>query len=159
MAHDYQFTSKLKLESNISLEKNDIIQPTGIGAVLNNGIQPGLPLTTIDGKPYVWGSGIQNAAVNNIATLGGDNIELNTRVNANFNLTYNITKNLKAVGTAGYYFHNTDYRTQENLIPFYDYSGTVLISTFTPTSATRKCLSKGRKKRVVLQPEWLPRLG
>ncbi|HEX8461882.1 MAG TPA: TonB-dependent receptor plug domain-containing protein, partial [Segetibacter sp.] len=117
MAHDYQFTSRLKLETNISLEKNDIIQPSGIGAVLNNGIQPGLPLTTADGKPYVWGSGLGNATVTNIAALGGESKELNTRLNTNFNLTYSITKNLKAIGSAGYYYHNTDYKTQENLIP------------------------------------------
>lgn len=146
MAHDYQFTSRLKLESNISLEKNDILQPSGIGAVLNNGIQPGLPLTTIDGKPYVWGSGLGNASVVNIATLGGDNKELNTRINTNFNLTYNITKNLKAIGSVGYYFHNTDYRTQENVIPLYDYSGTILIGSFTPSSTTRSSYQRASRK-------------
>jgi hypothetical protein len=53
LAHDYQFSPKLSLQSNISLEKNDIVQPTGIGNVLNNGIQPGLPKTSQNGKAYI----------------------------------------------------------------------------------------------------------
>jgi TonB-linked SusC/RagA family outer membrane protein len=146
LAHDYQFSQKLKLESNISVEKNDIVQPSNIGAVLNNGIQPGMPLTTVNGKPYVWGSGIGNATPNNIAALGGNAKEFNTRLNANFNLTYNITKNLKAVGSVGYYFHNTDYRTNENIIPWYDYSGTILISSLTPSGSARSFYQRVNRK-------------
>jgi len=116
LAHDYQFSSRLTLTSNISLEKNDIVQPTGLGSVLNNGIQPGLPAAAQNGKAYIWGSGIGNATTNNIAALGGNNKEGNTRINTNFNLTYKIAKNLKAIGTAGYYFHNVDYRTNEQVI-------------------------------------------
>lgn len=146
LTHDYQFSSALKLESNISLEKNDIIQPSNIGAVLNNGIQPGLPTSTIDGKPYVWGSGIGNAAPNNIADLGGTGKELNTRLNANFNLTWNLAKHLKAVASAGYYYSNTDYRTQENLISFYDYSGKTIISSLAPSGAGRSFYQRANRK-------------
>lgn len=144
--HDYKFSEKLKLESNISLEKNDIIQPSNIGAVLNNGIQPGMPLTTIDGKPYVWGSGISNATNNNIAKYGGDGKELNTRINTSFNLTYNFTKNLKAVTSVGYYFHNADYRTRENAINWYDYSGTQLVSTLSPSGTNRSFYQRANRK-------------
>jgi TonB-linked SusC/RagA family outer membrane protein len=146
MGHDYQISPKFKLESNVSLEKNDIIQPTGIGAILNNGIQPGLPLAAMNGKPYVWGSGIQNSTVNNIATLGGLNKEYNTRINLNFNLTYNIKKNLKAVGTLGYYYHNTDYKTREDLITFYDYTGTQVISTLTASTQARNSYQRAARK-------------
>ncbi|MEI6946815.1 TonB-dependent receptor [Paraflavisolibacter sp. H34] len=145
LAHDYQFSPKLKLESNVSLEKTDIIQPTGIGAVLNNGVQPGLPTATIDGKPYLWGTGIGNAAPNAIAESGGDNKEYNTRLTTNFNLTYNVRKHLKAVGSAGYYFNNTDYRTRENIIPFYDYSGTTNIANLAPTGS-RSYYQRGARK-------------
>jgi TonB-linked SusC/RagA family outer membrane protein len=137
LTHDYQFSPRLTLQSNISLEKNDIVQPTGIGAVLNNGIQPGLPRASQNGKPYIWGSGIGNATTNNIASLGGDNNENNTRINTNFNLTYKIANNLKAVGSAGYYFQNTDYRTMENAIDWYDYSGTEKLTTLTPNNSGR----------------------
>ncbi|MDI9863395.1 TonB-dependent receptor [Flectobacillus sp. DC10W] len=130
LTHDYKFSSKLALATNFSYEKQDIIQPTYLGDVLNNGNQPGKPLNgeTINGKPYVWGSGLGNASVNKIADLGGDNKEYNNRLNTNFNLTYTFSPKLKAVGYAGYYNLNTDIRTQGNSIGWYDYSGTVLIS-------------------------------
>lgn len=146
LTHDYRFSEKLKLESNISLEKNDIVQPSNIGAVLNNGIQPGMPLAAMNGKPYVWGSGIANATNNNIAKYGGDGKELNTRINANFNLTYNLTKELKAVAAAGYYFLNTDYRTRENVINWYDYTGTQLVSSLSPSNTNRSFYQRGNRK-------------
>lgn len=144
--HDYRFSEKLKLETNISLEKNDIVQPSNIGAVLNNGIQPGMPLTAMNGKPYVWGSGISNATNNNIAKYGGDGKELNTRINTSFNLTYNLAKNLKAVAAAGYYFHNADYRTRENVITWYDYTGTQAVSTLSPSNTNRSFYQRGNRK-------------
>jgi TonB-linked SusC/RagA family outer membrane protein len=148
LTHDYQFSPKLKLESNISLERNDIIQPSNIGAVLNNGIQPGLPASGLGltGKPYVWGSGIANASTVAIANYGGDAKELNTRINTNFNLTYNIAKNLKAVGAAGYYFHNADYRTLENLITWYDYTGENVISSLSPSGQGRNFYQRANSK-------------
>ncbi|WP_205510028.1 SusC/RagA family TonB-linked outer membrane protein [Longitalea arenae] len=146
LTHDYRFSEKLKLESNISVEKNDIIQPSNIGAVLNNGIQPGVPLETMNGKPYVWGSGISNATNNNIAKYGGDGREMNTRLNSSFNVTYNFTKELKAVAAAGYYFHNTDYRTSENVITWYDYTGTQVISTLSPSNTNRSFYQRGNRK-------------
>jgi TonB-linked SusC/RagA family outer membrane protein len=147
LTHDYQFSKKLKLETNISLEKNDIIQPSNMGAVLNNGIQPGLPLTNANGKPYLWGSGIQNATPNNIAGFGGENKEYNTRLNTNFNVTYSFNNNLKAIATAGYYFHHTDYRTTENLIPFYEYMGTVPYVYLAPTqNSTRSFYQRTSRK-------------
>jgi TonB-linked SusC/RagA family outer membrane protein len=146
LTHDYRFSEKLKLETNISLEKNDIIQPSNIGAVLNNGIQPGLPTETMNGKAYVWGSGISNATNNNIAKYGGDGKELNTRLNTSFNLTYNLTRNLKAVAAAGYYFHNADYRTRENVINWYDYTGTQLVSSLSPSNTNRSFYQRANRK-------------
>ncbi|MBX2922513.1 MAG: TonB-dependent receptor [Chitinophagaceae bacterium] len=148
LTHDYQISSKLKLESNISLEKNDIIQPSNIGAVLNNGIQPGLPPSGVGatGLPYVWGSGIGNASTVAIANFGGDAKEYNARINTNFNLTYNIISNLKAVASAGYYFHNTDYRTQENLINWYDYAGTTLVSSLSPSGSGRSFYQRAARR-------------
>jgi TonB-linked SusC/RagA family outer membrane protein len=145
LAHDYQFSQRLSLQSNVSLEKNDIVQPTGIGNILNNGIQPGLPKASQNGKAYIWGSGLGNATTNNIAALGGDNKEFNTRITTNFNLTYKISKNLKAVGAVGYYFHNTDYRTQENVIDWYDYTGTVKLSSITASNNSRGSYQRGNR--------------
>jgi TonB-linked outer membrane protein, SusC/RagA family len=148
LTHDYQFSKKLKLESNISLEKNDIVQPSNIGAVLNNGIQPGLPPSGVGltGKPYVWGTGIGNASTVAIANYGGESKEYNTRLNTNFNLTYNISKDLKAVASAGYYFADTDYRTKENAITWYNYSGTAVISTLSPSGSGRSFYQRANRK-------------
>jgi TonB-dependent SusC/RagA subfamily outer membrane receptor len=56
LSHDYTFSEKLKLESIISLEKNDIVQPTLIGAVMGQYQQPGFPIATKNGLPYGWGT-------------------------------------------------------------------------------------------------------
>lgn len=148
LTHDYQFTSKLKLESNVSIERNDIVQPSNIGAVLNNGIQPGLPSSGLGltGKPYVWGTGIGNASTVSIANFGGDSKESNTRLNTNFNLTYNVTKELKAVASAGYYLHDADYRTKENAITWYNYSGDAVISTLSPSGSGRSFYQRANRK-------------
>ncbi|MBC7934719.1 MAG: TonB-dependent receptor [Rhizobacter sp.] len=144
LTHDYNFSPRLKLESNISLEKNNITQPYRLGDILNNGNQPGKPLSGLGltGLPYIWGSGIGNASVNAIADFGGDNKELNTRLNTSFNLTYKISNDLKLVGAAGYYLLNTDYRSQENIIPWYDYAGTTNVSNL----PARSSYQRGNKK-------------
>lgn len=148
LTHDYQLSSRISLQSNVSLEKNDIIQPTGINNVLNNGIQTGLPPTSLNGKPYLWGSGLGNASPYSIAEFGGDNKELNTRINANFMLNYNVTNHLKAVASLGTYYLHGDYRTQENAIQFYDITGTIPNGLWASTTAnsSRSSYQRGSLK-------------
>lgn len=138
LTHDYTFSDKLKLATNISVERQQIVQPSRLGDIMNNGIQQGLPLFNQKGQAYVWGSGIGNASQVSIATFGGDNKEANTRINTNLNLTYKLLPNLKIVGTAGYYLLSTDYRTFENSIPFYDYTGAVLIGSLPARSSYQR---------------------
>jgi len=135
--NDYQLSERFKVETNFSLERSDIIQPASIGAVLNNGTQPGFPLTALNGKPYIWGSGIGNAAPNNIADLGGDSKQYSTRFNTSANATYTFNKHLKAVGTLGYNFYDADYRTNENVINFYEITGTTIVSSLAPSNGSR----------------------
>ncbi|RYZ26920.1 MAG: hypothetical protein EOP01_08360, partial [Propionibacteriaceae bacterium] len=71
LTNDYQVTSKLKVESNISLERQDIVQPTLISSVLGMYQQPGFPVSTADGKPYAWGT---QYSPNWQAELGGEQI-------------------------------------------------------------------------------------
>ncbi|WP_461139295.1 TonB-dependent receptor [Spirosoma pomorum] len=120
--HDYQFSNRFKLESNVSLEKNDIIQPTLLGNILGQYQQPGFPVSTIDGKPYSWGT---QYSPNWQAELGGDNKEYNTRVYTNFRLTYNLTNNLRLIGTAGYNWLSQDTKIQTKVINWYNYLGTI----------------------------------
>ncbi len=129
LSHDYMFSPKFTLQSNISLERNDIVQPTELGWVLNNGIQPGMPLYTPSGRAYGWGGPTVSATnINpyNAAELGGNNKESNTRVNTSFNLTYKLTDHLKAVATLGYNYLNRKTDTKENPIEWYDMSDVFL---------------------------------
>jgi TonB-linked SusC/RagA family outer membrane protein len=146
LSHDYQITDKFKLQSNISLERNDIVQPSGLGGLLNNGVQPGMPTSTINGKPYIWGSGIGNVAVNNIAEYGGDNKELHTRINTNFNLSYQFNEHLSANAAVGYYFYNRDNRVQENLVNYYDYLETAPPIALTSTGTNRNFYQRGARR-------------
>lgn len=146
LSHDYQITDKFKLQSNLSLERNDIVQPSGLGGLLNNGIQPGMPTTTINGKPYIWGSGIGNVAVNNIAQYGGENKEFHTRINTNFNLSYQLNEHLSANAAVGYYFYNRDNRVQENLVGYYDYLETAPPIYLTSTGANQNFYQRGARR-------------
>ncbi|MES2516822.1 MAG: SusC/RagA family TonB-linked outer membrane protein, partial [Bacteroidota bacterium] len=130
LSHDYQFSKKLSLESNLSIENQVIVQPTRLGDIMNNGNQPGKPASGLGltGLPYVWGSGIGNASVNALADYGGDNTQSDVRIIGNFKFTYDILPNLKAVAAVGYSSLNTDYRTVENSIGFYDYVGTTKLA-------------------------------
>lgn len=118
LTHDYEFSDKLRLDTNFSLERQDITQPTLIGSVLGNYQQPGFPTSTINGKPYAWGT---QYSPNWQAELGGDNIESNTRIYTNFKLSYELVKNLHLVGQAGYNWSLQDQSIQQKSIQWYSY--------------------------------------
>src|SRR5438874_8621571 len=81
---DYTFSPKFKVETTISLEKNDVVFPTRQGEI-NFGSQPGFPLATKTGKPYAWGT---QPARNWLLELGGENKSYNNRVFTNMRTTY-----------------------------------------------------------------------
>lgn len=123
IGNDFTFSPKVKLETNVSLEKNDIFQPTRLGDVTGQFSQPGFPVASRSGKPYAWGT---QRTPQWLAELGGDNKEYNTRVFTNMKLTYNIVKNLSFVGTAGYNGTYTDFKSQQKAIQWYSYNDTPL---------------------------------
>jgi TonB-linked SusC/RagA family outer membrane protein len=137
LAHDYSFSKKLKLETNISLERNVIIQPTRMSDVLGNYQQPGFPVTAINGKPYAWGS---QYSPNMLAEYGGDTRENNTRLNTNIKLTYNILEDLHFIGSAGYSYGPSTTSIQENTIKWYNYAETVQTLTY-PTRSSYQQIS------------------
>jgi len=134
--NDYKFSDKLQLATNISLEKNDIQQPTlyttGSYSALGNGFQPGIPAYTQSGRPYQWGGVISPPGQ---LRDGGDNLESNTRALLNSVLTYKFLKHLTFNGTAGYNLWYQDDRVQAKAIQFYSYDDKYLIST-TPSIGT-----------------------
>src|SRR5690348_466981 len=133
LTNDYTFSEKLKIESDISLEKNDIIQPTMISNVMGQYQQPGFPVATKTGQPYGWGT---QYSPNWQAVLGGDNKEYDTRIFTSLRLTYSFTRHLRFIGQAGYNWNGTDIKTEQRSITnWYNYAGYQKGSPDNPTQA------------------------
>jgi TonB-linked SusC/RagA family outer membrane protein len=121
LAHDYTFSSKLKISSNISLQKNNVVVPTRQG-VIDYSSQPGFPVATKNGHAYAWGT---QPARNWLLQLGGDNKTYDTRAFLNTKLEYNIYKDLNFIAQVGYNWSGRDGRIEYNSIPqIYNYAET-----------------------------------
>ena len=119
--HDYKFSSRFKMATNISLEKNDLVYPSRQGDI-NFGSQPGFPIATKNGNPYAWGT---QPARNWLLELGGEQKIFDTRVFVNTKLEFNLAKDLNLVAVAGYNWAGTDYKNQNKSITnIYNYSET-----------------------------------
>lgn len=128
----YKLSDRIVLESSISYNRQEQVSPTYIGSVLTTQMpMPGLPFTTIDGKPYAWGTwGSPVAKV----TEGGDNKLSVSGINISESLKYKITNWLNATVDAGYNTSTASRHTVENAVTYYNYMGNkqVLVS---PTQA------------------------
>ena len=131
-----RLTNKLKVFDNFSIEsviaynRQDQVTPSRIEQALTGSYpQPGLPSSTMDGKPYHWGG---NYTPNWYAELGGDNNLKVSGINISENLKYKLTSYLDAVVNLGY---NTSTATRDavkNSITWYTYDGT--LSTAKPNA-------------------------
>ncbi|GGA98324.1 SusC/RagA family TonB-linked outer membrane protein [Puia dinghuensis] len=121
LAHDYTFSPKLKISSNISLQRNNVVVPTRQG-VIDYSSQPGFPVATKNGDPYAWGT---QEGRNWLLKLGGDNKTYDTRAFLNTKLEFNITKDLNFIGQAGYNWFSKDTRLE--------YSGVTNIFNYADT--------------------------
>jgi TonB-linked SusC/RagA family outer membrane protein len=128
--HDYTFSDKVKLETNISLERQDIQQPslytTGGYSALGDYAQPGMPAFNAQGGGYAWGTVLSPAAE---LRDGGANLESDTRVLLNSTLTYNFAKHLTFTGTAGYNDLFADNRLQLKQVVLTNYVGNIVVQT------------------------------
>lgn len=141
MNNTFKLTDKIKLESSISYSRQEQVVPTMIGSVLTTQIpMPGLPFTTIDGKPYAWGTwGSPVAKV----TEGGDNKLSVSNFSLSETLNYQITDWLSANANVGYTTGVANRNTVQNSIVYYNYAGDkqVLVdptqanSTYTQTNS------------------------
>jgi TonB-linked SusC/RagA family outer membrane protein len=119
LAMDYIFSPRFKIETNISLEKNDVVVPTRQDQI-NFGSQPGFPVATINGKPYAWGT---QPARNWLLELGGENKTFNNRVFLNTKLDFKLAEGLNLITQAGYNWAATDGQVQYKYIPeIYNYT-------------------------------------
>ncbi|WPV02134.1 TonB-dependent receptor [Mucilaginibacter sp. cycad4] len=110
---DFKPSDRINIQTNISLEKNNVVVPTRSDQI-NVSSQPGFPVATINGKPYAWGT---QPARNWLLELGGDNNTYVNRVLANIKATLKLTRDLNFVALAGYNWANTDNQVQYKSIP------------------------------------------
>ena len=121
MNNTFKLTDKIKLESSISYSRQEQVVPTMISSVLTTQMpMPGLPFTTIDGKPYAWGTwGSPVAKV----TEGGDNKLSVSNFSLSETLNYQITDWLSANANVGYTTGVANRNTVQNSITYYNYAG------------------------------------
>ena len=123
-------TDRLTIESVISAVRKEQVTPTQIGRALNVTTPlPGRPVSTIDGKPYLWGT---DYTANWLLELGGENKLVVTTFNLNETLKYQFTKELTASATFGYSTNSAIRDEKMKSIQWYHYDGTVNTSTANP---------------------------
>lgn len=127
-----QLAKNFSLTTDIAYNRQDQVAPSQLNSVLSASTpQPGLPASTVNGRPYAWGTW---CAPNWVAELGGDNKLRVNAVNISEVLNWNINKHLDAVVTVGY---NTSSATRDKVrkaIDWYNYAGTRIVRTY-PTQA------------------------
>lgn len=123
----FQITDNLNLVTDIAYNRQDQVSPSLLGKTLSQSSpQPGMPQSTLNGKPYAWG-GIRTP--NWYAELGGDNKLKVSAINFSETLNWKIYKDLDMVVNLGYNTSTATRYTQVNPIEWYNYTGTKLIAT------------------------------
>ena len=124
LTNKIQLTDWFKLESVIAYNRQDQVTPSRINQALTGSYpQPGLPASTIDGKPYSWGTWLSPIWY---AELGGDNRLKVSEVNISEKLTFNLAKGLDLVGNVGYNTSNASRDIKQMAITSYNYTGTTV---------------------------------
>lgn len=119
--NSFKLTDDLTLESSIAYSRQEQVAPSRITAVLTTSMpMPGLPLTTIDGKAYAWGTwGSPVAKVEE----GGDNKLSVSAINISETLKWKVNDWLTANANVGYNTSSAWRDTYENAVTFYNYTG------------------------------------
>lgn len=121
LTNNYKFNKIFSLASNIAYNRQEQVAPTLVGAALTvNMPMPGLPLATIDGKPYAWGTWGSPVAK---LEEGGDNQLSVSAINISETLNAQITDWLTASVNLGYNTSNARRKTVQNAITYYNYAG------------------------------------
>lgn len=122
LTNKIQVSDWLDIQSIIAFNRQDQVTPSKIGNTLTNSYpQPGLPASTIDGKPYSWGTWLSPVW---FAELGGDNRLKVSEINISEMLTFNLTKDLNLVSNLGYNTSNATRDIKNLAIKSFNYSGT-----------------------------------
>lgn len=117
----FKFHKRFSLTSSIALNRQDQVSPTQIGACLSTSTaQPGFPTSTIDGKPYGWGTW---RAPNWAAELGGDNRYKALSVNVSEAFRYDIIDGLSLNAVFGYNYRGNTRDAKTLSVDYYNYKG------------------------------------
>lgn len=136
------FTSKFHLNSVVAYNRQDQVAPSQIGTALTTSAsQPGLPSSTIDGKPYGWGTWV---TPNWVCELGGDNNLKVSAINISEAFVYNILPGFNANVTLGYNTSTATRDTKIKAIDYYNYAGTRVVLTSPQASKTSYGKSNSR---------------
>lgn len=124
----FHLSKRLTLESAVGYNRQEQVAPTEIGSVLSEGnfTQPGLPVSTIDGKPYGWGTW---GASPWKAELGGENRLTVSAINISEQLKWDIGHGLTANLGLGYNTSTAGRTKASNPVEFYNYAGNKLVTT------------------------------
>ena len=128
----FKLASWLTLDSAISYNRQDQIAPVDVGAMLSTTVpMPGLPLFTLDGKAYRWGTWNSPAAQ---AEFGGSNKLAVTSVNISETLKIKITPWLDGNVNLGYSSDNASRNKDNYSVEYYNYAGTKKVA-LNPTAS------------------------
>lgn len=123
-------TDRLTINSIISASRRNQVAPTRISNALSSTpVHVGFPVSTVDGKPYVWGS---EYGPNWLAELGGDNKLVSNRVSINEIFEYRILEGLNLNASIGYSHDDASRDRQWLPIDWYIYNGTPAAADKTP---------------------------
>lgn len=122
MNNTFQLSERIKLESMVAYNRQDQVVPSKIGNTLTSSYpQPGLPASTIDGKPYSWGTWL---SPNWFAELGGDNQLKVSEVNISEKFSINLFQGFDWISNLGYNSSNATRDIKNLAIKSFNYTGT-----------------------------------
>ena len=138
-----KLSKRLTLDSSISYSRQAQIAPVDVGAILTSSYPMlGLPVSTIDGKPYAWGTWASPARK---AELGGENKLSVNSFNISEQLKYDMGKGFSFNGNLGYSVNNAERTRQSNTIDYYNYAGDRVVRTSPQQSNTYYSQTASRK--------------
>ena len=145
LTNKIQLFDWFKLESVIAYNRQDQVAPSRLNETLTGSYpQPGLPATTIDGKPYSWGTWLSPVWY---AELGGDNRLKVSEVNISEKFTFNLTKGLDLVANVGYNTSNASRDIKKMAITSYNYAGTKVNTSPTVSKQEESSYEKTSSRR------------
>lgn len=145
LTNKIQLLDWFKIESVIAYNRQDQVAPSRLNETLTGSYpQPGVPATTIDGKPYSWGTWLSPVW---FAELGGDNRLKVSEVNISEKLTFNLMKGLDLIGNVGYNTSNASRDIQKFAITSYNYAGTKVNTEPTVSEQSKTSYEKTSSRR------------